>query len=214
MIILFKPWPIIVALLLFTLTASSQASFTITKDPDKIKAKIVTMSNQLESVKCDFTQEKSLSMLKEKVMSTGIFIFKKENKIRLEYRKPFTYLMILNAGKLFVKDNSHSSKTDLHKNQIFKQINQIIMDCINGNILNNKDFSSKILENTGFVKLNLQPLSDGMKSFISYIAVQFDKKDYSVSQIEINEVSGDKTTITFSNKEINARVEDSTFSFK
>lgn len=201
-------------MVLITFALHSQAAFLAAKDADKIKSKLASMSSQLQSVKCNFVQEKSLSILKDKVISTGVFVFKKENRIRLEYRKPYAYLMILNAGKMYVKDNAHSAKADLNKNQVFKQINQIIIDCINGNILKNKDFNSKILENDGFVKLELQPVSSGMKSFINTIAVQFDKKDFSVAQIEINEQSGDKTTMTFSNKEINAGVEDNLFSFK
>jgi outer membrane lipoprotein-sorting protein len=195
----------------FTATVSAQ-SFTPVKDEADMRKKIAEVAKTSTSVKADFVQVKSLAMLSEKITSKGTFYFKKENKVRLEYHQPFNYLLVINDGKILIKDDAKSTQMDMHKNKVFQQVNNIIISCVNGSAISSTDFNVKMFENSSQLKLEMKPISKGLKDFFSGIAIFIDKKDYSVIRIEMNEMSGDNTIITFSNKELNGSLDDKLFS--
>ena len=202
-------------LLLSILAYTSQAQragFTYIKDDAAVRQKLSAGSKAINAIKADFTQEKELSMLSEKIVSKGAFFFKKENKVRLEYKTPFKYLMVINGSKVLIKDDTKSTKYDTHSNKIFKQVNDLIISSVQGTILNSPDFKVKIYESSGQYLLEMVPVAKGLKEFFSGINILIDKKDYSVSRLEMVELSGDKTTISFSNKELNGKVDDTLFS--
>ena len=67
-------------------------------DPVRFKELFTTTAKSTQTIKSDFTQEKELSLLSEKIVSRGKFWFKKENKVRMEYQQPFQYLMVINQN--------------------------------------------------------------------------------------------------------------------
>jgi outer membrane lipoprotein-sorting protein len=200
--------------LAITTSGSFAQNYTVAKDEAAIRKKFAEVSLNTIAIKSDFVQEKNLSMLSEKIISKGIFLFKKENKVRLEYRQPFHYLMVINNGKVLIKDDAKSTQMDMHKNKIFQQVNKIIVDCVHGTALNNPDFKVQIFENTSQLKLDMKPVSKGLKEFFSNILIFIDKKDYSVLKMQMNEISGDNTIITFTNKELNGKIADDLFAVK
>lgn len=70
----------------------------------------------------------------------------KESKVRMEYNQPYLYLMIINKDKVFVKDGTKENKVSTKSNKLFKQINQIMIDCMQGTALNNTDFKTRVLK--------------------------------------------------------------------
>lgn len=171
-------------------------------------------SKKITSIKSDFTQEKVMTLLTEKIVSRGEFSFKRTDKVRIEYKTPYSYLMIINGNQMFSKDGNRESRVNVSSNKMFRQVNRIIVDCVQGTILYNKDFSSNILENESFYSLELTPQTKTLKDFFQLIRIQIEKKDYSVSVIELNEQGGDKTTMRFSNKHFNQTLSDEIFTLR
>ena len=190
------------------------AAFTPIADPVKFKEQFATASQKTQSIKSDFVQEKNLSMLSEKIVSKGKFWFKKESQVRMEYNQPFQYLMILNKDKVFVKDGKKENKISTKSNRLFQQINKIMIDCMQGTMLNNPDFKTRVFENRNNSLVELVPLTKGMKELFKSINVIVDKKDLAVISIEMQELSGDNTVIRFTNKELNATIPDTLFTIK
>jgi outer membrane lipoprotein-sorting protein len=159
-------------------------------------------------------QEKNLSMLSEKISSTGKFWFKKENQLRMEYFKPFYYLMILNKDNMYIKDGQKESRVSVKSNKLFQQINKIIVGCVKGDVFNNPDFKMNAYEDRGDYLVELIPASKTLKEFFKNIDITVDKKDYSVRTIVMNENSGDNTILHFTNREINSPIPDALFDIK
>ena len=164
-----------------------------------------------ESIQSDFSQEKMLTMLSEKINSTGKFWYRKKDKLRMEYIHPYPYLMILNGGKIFVKDGQKENQFSANSSKIFQQVNRILIDCVSGNMLNNPDFQARIFENAGSFLIEFQPTAKNLKELYKNINIVIDKKDYTATAVEMIEVSGDKTIIRFQNKVLNAPIPDSVF---
>jgi outer membrane lipoprotein-sorting protein len=203
------------AILTAAFTARAQhTGYTQLTDLSKFKEQFTATAQKTNSIKSDFVQEKNLSMLAEKITSKGKFWFKKDNMVRMEYTQPSKYLMIINKDNILVKDEQKENKINTRSNKLFQQINKIIVDCVQGSILGNPDFKVKVFENKSNYLVELSPLSKGIKDFFKSINISVDKKDNSVSNIDMQEPSGDNTTIHFINKEINASLPDALFAAK
>jgi outer membrane lipoprotein-sorting protein len=86
---------------------------------------------------------------------------------------------------------------------------------LQGDIFNNKaDFACKYFENDANYKLVLIPEEKELKKIFSSIMLYFDKKLFSVSRVEMIEVSGDKTEIEFTGRKINQGVSDDKFNIR
>ena len=190
------------------------AGYTTVADLPKFKASFAAAAQKTNSIKADFTQEKNLSMLSEKITSKGNFWFKKDSRVRMEYNQPFKYLMILNKDRVYVKDGQKESRVSTKSNKMFQQINKIMIDCMQGTMLENTDFKTRVFENKNNTLVELTPVAKGMKELFKSINVIVDKKDFSVLSIEMNELSGDNTIMRFTNKELNASIPDTLFDIK
>lgn len=180
-------------------------------DLTKFKADFSAATQKTTSIKSDFVQEKTLSMLSEKITSKGKFWFKKESRVRMEYMQPFQYLMILNKDKVLVKDGQKENKVSTKSNKLFQQINKIMIDCMQGTTLDNTDFKTRVFENKNTALVELTPVTKGLKELFKTIKVIVDRTNFSVSSIEMQELSGDNTIIRFTNKELNASIADALF---
>jgi outer membrane lipoprotein-sorting protein len=214
------PWTInrgpltVVCGLLFLLSASAYAQhqgYKPVSDLPAFKKEFAVQSSKIMTITSGFTQQKILTALTEKITSSGTFKFKRSNKVRLEYIKPFSYLMIMNGDRMKVKDEKKESQVNVKSNRLFQQINRIIMDCIQGTILESSDFTTKVWEDDKTYRIEMSPVSKGLKDFFQTIGLTVDKKDYSIKSIEMNEPSGDQTIITFTDKKINDQVPDEVF---
>jgi outer membrane lipoprotein-sorting protein len=200
---------------------SAQTGFKSVKDTTLLKSKISNMSKQITSIESDFVQVKNVSMLSEKITSKGHFWFtqkeekgQKVNNLKWEYTSPYQYTILINKDKILIKDENKVKKYDMNSNKVFKEINDIMIACVNGNILNSDKFKIAYFENETYYKLELLPIMNGMKESIKKINMYFDKNVTSVGKLEMIEPGDDITTIDFSNKKLNAPIAPEKFMLK
>jgi outer membrane lipoprotein-sorting protein len=203
-------------ILLFILFSAPNAfaqhtGFTPINNRAEFKKKFSEEGKKVQSIRSSFVQEKNLSLLEEKIVSEGKFWFKRERKVRIEYQKPFRYLMIIKDDQILIRDEQKESRISAHSNKLFQQINRIIVDCVNGAILDNKDFTSRIFENEKTYLLEMTPASKSIKEFFQKIIVLVDKKDGSVVSIKLEEPGGDDTLIRFFDKALNEKIHETLF---
>ena len=208
-------WTVVCGLFFTIMTAQAQyTGYKPVSDPAAFKKQFAVEAKKIQSIKSSFIQEKNLSLLEEKIISEGKFYFKRENRVRIEYEKPFQYLMIMNGDQMLVKDNQKENKVNVKSNKLFQQVNQVMIDCVQGTMLDNKDFTLHIFQNDKAWLLEMTPTGKALKEFFKVILVYADKKDYSVSSIDMREPSGDNTNIHFVQKELNVITPDALFTIK
>jgi outer membrane lipoprotein-sorting protein len=188
--------------------------FKMVNDPAEIIQKLQESSQATKSIKSTFTQEKYLSVMVDKIISKGKFVYQKENKLRWEYTEPFEYIIVINGSSMKIKDENQISNYDMESNKMFKQINDMMVGMVSGTILSSKEFHFKYFQNTSEYKVEMKPVQKEMTSFISSIEIFLDKKDLSVNQLIMNESSEDYTKILFENKQMNTSVPASEFILK
>jgi len=172
------------------------------------------MSKATSSIESDFVQEKNLSVLSETIISKGHFVFKKDNLLRWEYLTPSKYLIVINKEKIMIKDEKKTSKYDMNSNKVFKEINDIMLSCVQGTIFKSNKFKSSYYESDKYYKIELIPQVKNMKETFKKINLYFDKNVTSVAKMEMVEVNEDLTSIEFSNKKLNAPISENNFMVK
>lgn len=197
-----------------SLPAQQPAGFSPVKDEKSFRENFAQAGKKIETIQSDFTQEKNLSMLEEKIVSKGQFFFKKEKKVRLEYSSPYKYLMIINGDNVTVQDDKKTNRFSARSNKMFRQINEIIVDCLSGTALGSPNYSVKAFENKSQYALLLTPTSKTLKEFFKDIRVYIDRKDYAVAKVEMNELSGDNTVMHFSRPVLNQALGEEKFEVK
>lgn len=209
-----RKWLLIMFLMGVLQADAQHKGFNAVPDPAGFKASFTEKAALVNSIRADFTQEKNLSLLAEKIVSKGKFWFKKESLVRMEYQHPFQYLMIINGRNIYIKDGQKENRVSVRSNKLFQKINQLTIDCVKGTVFNNPDFKVQAFENKSHFLVEMVPVSKDMLEFFSTILVTIDRKDYSVSSINMMEKGGDNTLISFHNKEINLSIADAIFQQK
>jgi outer membrane lipoprotein-sorting protein len=206
-----------IKLLLFLILTGTHLSFAQDntfkpmKDIKGFSEKFDEISKKLQTIKSDFVQEKHLSFMEDNIVSKGIFRYKKENKVRLQYTTPFEYLMVLNNGKMYIKDGNKVNKFDTHSNKLFRQINDMMINTLNGNILHSNEYVVSYYENETTYLLELAPQDKTVLELIQKIKIYVDKKKLGVSKVEMKEKSGDFTLLSFINVQQNTEIKDEEF---
>jgi len=209
-----RKW-LIIFYCLCTLQAGAQyAGYKPLTGMDEFRQHFTKAAQTTQSIQCDFTQEKNLSMLSDKIVSTGKFWFKRENMVRMEYEKPSYYLLVINGNNIKTKDGQKENKVSAKSNKVFEQVNKMMIDCVQGTALDNKSFTTKVFEGDKSYLVELTPTVKSLQSIFKTINLYVDKKDYSVVKMDMLEQSGDNTLISFLHKQMNVNIPDALFSVK
>ena len=202
-------------LILFTLVGFvlfSASAITEQQKKDVI-SKINNASTSIQSMSASFTQTKYLSMLSDKMVSSGKVYYSKSDKLRWEYTSPYQYLFIFNGSKVYVGNKSKKNVIDTNTNKVFKEIARIMMSTVTGTALSNtSDFSISLSDSSNQWVITLVPKKKELKSMFSKVILYFNKTSYIVSEINIYEKNGDRTNIKFSGLTTNKKIDATLFS--
>lgn len=205
-----------ILILLLSGFGAVQAQQPVT-DPEgiaRIRKGVEDVAARTSTITAAFTQEKEMNILEEKIFSSGKFYFKKEKLLRWEYIQPYSYIIAINNERISIRDERKTSHFDT-RNKVFGEVNRIIVGSIRGTLLNDEvNFKASYADGKTAWIVKLVPLSAGIKGSLSLITLWFDKKDYSVSKLEMAENTGDQTTITFTDKRFNEPIADEKFILK
>ncbi len=188
--------------------------FTPVKNISLFQQELAKTNTSVQDIVSDFTQVKHLTLLSDKIKSKGKFYFKKEDKVRIEYTQPYTYLLVMNGGQVLVKDEQKSNKINAKNSKTMQSVNRIMIDCMKGTVLQNPDFKTATYENATNYLLNMVPANDATKKMFKQIDIYLDKKNFSVHRLSMIEIGGDYTDMNFSNSNFNTGLNEALFKIK
>jgi len=163
------------------------------------------------TIKSKFTQEKFLSILDDKLISSGDFYFARPNSLRWEYKVPFSYLILMHKGKIILKDENKTNRFDSDSNEMFRQMNEMIISLVQGSLLKSNQFTFEVFESSKDILIKLTPNIEQMRQMLPCIDMYFNRTDYSVTEVKMHEDSGDYTLIRFQQKQLNSVINNTIF---
>jgi len=179
----------------------------------EIVDKITQASGAMRTMRCDFTQEKELSFMNEKVIWEGKMFYKQPDKIRWEYTKPVAYVFAMDGKNIFMDSGASQSKIPARSSKLFSGISDIIIGGISGaGLIDSPDFTTQFGVGTDKYLVTLTPLKKEIQDLFSTIQLYVNKTDGRINEVELIEKGGDKTLILLKNIQTNVTINDEIFS--
>ncbi len=207
---------IIVCGLLFTLFSypvfaqSNQQPISV----EELQQQMVAKTADVNTISCDFVQNKHMEYLDAVIESKGKLFFDKKNRLRWEYFEPFRYLILINKGKFAINTDGQTSEFDIESNKVFSQVSELIISSVNGSIFTDPKFNVQAFIKGNEYVILMEPKAKELKDVISKIKMNVDTKDFSVNKVIMYEKQDNYTEIIFINKKFNAVLPDSIFTGK
>ncbi len=206
--------PAIILIWATTIALTPADGYKKISDIKVLEKKVKEFSQSVNTIKSDFLQVKHLDALEVTIESKGKFWFKKENYLRWEYTDPYKYIIAINKDKFIIKNEGKKQEFDTENNKIFKEINNLIINSVRGNLLMDKNFSVEAYENATSYKVVLSPKMVHLKEILSKVEMYFSKKDMSVYKVKMIENEEDYTEINFNNRKLNEKISEDIFIIK
>jgi outer membrane lipoprotein carrier protein len=171
----------------------------------EVKKKIEAASTAMKTLHCDFEQTKTITILAEKMISTGFMTYQQPDVVHWEYVTPYHYVFAMTGSKVSIESGGRKDEIDVNSSKLFKEISAIIVSGINGHdIFNETRFSASYMTGkAGFLAI-LTPKQKAVKQMFQEVRLFFDPADNTVFMVNIAEASGDHTVIRMKNRKINS----------
>jgi len=198
-------------------TIFAQSGYTSATETQKkeMMQKITEATEQLQTLRCDFVQKKTISILEDEMLSEGRMSFKQTDKLRWEYTKPYQYEFVMNGDKVMLNSETTKNIIEVSSSKIFREISKIIVSGINGSgIFDQSKFTAQFMVGAKDNMVILVPKQKEIKQLFNKIQIYFSKVDYTVNSVEIEELNEDKTFIEMKNKQINKELKDEIFDIR
>ena len=92
---------VFISILLFVLSLNVQGQTKLSPAQQKHVIEQIDKSvKSVSSIQCDFSQTKTMKMLKKTMTSNGVMYFKRDNKLRWQYTSPYDYVFIINGNQV------------------------------------------------------------------------------------------------------------------
>ncbi|KAB1069195.1 outer membrane lipoprotein carrier protein LolA [Tamlana haliotis] len=181
-----------------------------TEEASALKLKAQAFAKDTESIFSDFTQYKHLDFLDNDIKSTGKLAFKAPDLVKWAYETPFSYAIIFRDNKIFINDEGRKSDIDIGRNKMFKQLNNLIVSSVKGDMFDDEKFVIDYykLENASLV--HFKPKDEKLAKFIKAFHITFNEAA-DVVEVKMIESSQDYTKIVFTNKVLNQPIDDTVF---
>lgn len=201
--------PILIFLVsLFALTLFPE----VARGQEETLLAIRTTGEAIESLECEFTQTKTVSMLEQKMISEGKLYFRKPSAVRWEYLTPVHNFFIMNGEDLLAGNDASAKRSSLKKNRFARMISSLIVGSLSGECLeDSRNFKTELSLETGEWVAVLTPLRRDLSQLCSSIVLRFNPKTALANSITLNEASGDCTHIVFRNMKINLSLPEGVF---
>lgn len=198
------------ALFVMVSTFGSAQDFAKASDPAKSLETIKAFTKDVKSFRSSFEQTKELAMMTTDLKSSGALAYSEDLGMRWEYTAPNASVLIMTEEKTMLKEES--GVRDLAStNAIMKRVEKMVESCLDGSILSDDSYKTKVYESESHLKAELLPQKRRMKEMASSIEIVFSKENGVLSTLSLTDAAGDKTIVQFSEPSINGKMDSGLF---
>ena len=159
---------LLILLTLLTITLSAQnKSVTDVLKIGEIKENIRKSCEEICNIRCDYIQEKSVSLLEDTIKNTGEVIFMKPNNLYWKNNSQGDNYFILKNDSVKIVNNNAVDVMTIEEHLIFREISKIINNGVSDNsIIDEKNFTPSFEENDAYIVVNMKPKKNKMKNVL------------------------------------------------
>lgn len=193
------------------LSSVAQEKFMSKSEIQTFKENVKASAKSITTIKSDFTQYKHLDILSNDIETNGHMVFKSPSLVKWQYTKPFSYSVIFKEDQLLINDDGTKSNVDIGSSKLFKNLNELIISSIKGDMFIENDFNISYLKSNTYYKATFIPKEKAILDYIAQFELLFDKTNAQVFEVKMIEPSQDYTRIVFKNRVLNTPVSNAVF---
>ena len=197
--------------ILWSFSSFAQEQKLSTAEIATFKKEVMQHSEKIKSLKTDFIQYKHLSFLSREIETSGNMAFQAPDLLNWRYTQPYQYSIVFRKGKIHINDQGNKSSFDASSNKMFEKINKLIVGSVSGNMFDDNEFTISYFKNKTHYIAKFVPKAKDLKQVIEEVELYFPFDKLVVSEVKLNESSGDYTKIIFKNQQLNAKISPSDF---
>lgn len=178
---------------------------------EKFAAELKAKSADVRSIRCEFTQERSISVLNDKVCKDGDFYFRNTGDMLLAFDDGDHIVMA--DGWFEVRTSGRVTATSIKSNPMLGNLSAILGACISGDMESlSEEFALEISDASASEwEVVMQPKKKRVSSKLQRIVLRFDKSTMSLNKLVFMERGEDYTEYRFSGKRFNVDIDDKLF---
>ena len=197
--------------IMFFLVVAAQAQTKMTdSEASQLKNQVKNLAKSTKTISSDFVQYKHLDFLDNDIETSGKLAFKAPNLVKWEYLKPFKYAVLFKGETLYINDEGKKSNIDIGSNKMFKQLNNLIVSSVKGDMFDDAKFNIQYFKTSKNRVVYFSPKDEKFAKYIKTFHITFNENG-DVSEVKMIEASGDYTKIVFTNKVLNKTIDEAVF---
>lgn len=201
-------------ILLLSFSIFGQEMQPITNGTD-FEKKLKDAAGEIQSVESNFRQEKFMKVFSEKMVSTGMFYYRKPNKISMQYDKPMQYAVTINGDRLQTVTGGKKTTVNLGSNRMMAQMKGLIEASMIGNISAlDGEYDLHYFQSDSEYFVKISPTNKAVKAYIKEIGITFDKRTMGVKRLRMTENNDDYTDYIFTDSQYNTLQSDEKFNIR
>jgi outer membrane lipoprotein-sorting protein len=200
------------------LTLASFTSFAASSESQAAMAQKILQDIQkkmapVHSVYLEFTQERVLKLFSKPIVSQGVMLLERPDKIRWETTEPYQTILLGDGSSVaqFERDDGKWQKLKLGFPQMLQHVMEQMSAMNQGNMSAMTDgYDISVSTNNGTV-LTLVPKDENVRQVMSSLEIHLAPDLTATREVVMNEPDGDLTRISFHDEKHDVKFPDGTF---
>ena len=177
---------------------------------DDLLHDIETHSRRIETLRCRFTQERSLAMFQQPIRFHGRLALIRPDRLRWEFLSPVPSVLIFNGDRgLRCTDGSDPVEFNLATDPVMRMVAEQLWTWLKGDYAALRQ--SYAIKQSGPAAITVTPVDQGTADIIAAIDITFDDATFQPQSVTILEAGGDSTRIDFSDYAFDTRLPEAMF---
>lgn len=178
--------------------------FAQTPQEKAVLQKIAEVSASIETLSCDFTQVRKVSILNGEEVSTGKLQYRREGQLLWKYITPSQFQIAFTDDAVIISRGTNTQVMDIASNPFYGQIKDLLLGLLRGEQLlaTGGRFEISVKESGSEVQVILAPVARQLRKLFTDIELTFNASDYRVKSFVMNEQDGSSTAISFTSTKV------------
>ena len=178
---------------------------------DSCLAAIEAAQRDTRTVSARFTQTKHLSLLDEPLVSTGRFVFKRPDRVRLEIESPRPAAILISGRDISIPGLSDSDKQQLAMTPMATMFTELGAMFGGSPAALRQHFQVAAVPADGAIEVTLTPTVPDWQRLFRTIQLRFTEPDFVIGSMRLDDALGDHLDIVMSDVRRNQDIPDSEF---
>jgi outer membrane lipoprotein-sorting protein len=197
--------------LCFCSTFSFVHGQTISSSDNELVEKIRQANVSHTAFSSKFKQTKHIVILGKDILSSGMFYYKKPDRLALRYDNPAGDLLLINGDQCVMVSAGKRSEVSAKANAKVNGLKTILSACLQGDIKQTGASRITCKETSRYYIITAEMDTKTNKSTISKLVLHFEKADLTLSILRTEEPDGSYTTYELLTKEFDKPISENLF---